>query len=98
MKNFKEDDSYVQKIKIITPKIRETQNKKISEKEYDFQFLPEGGHIVANTKNSIGIKAIDDKGKGSVSFGVILNSNKEQVARFESNFLGLGKFTFTPTK
>jgi len=98
MKNFKEDDSYVQKIKIINPKIRETQNKKISEKEYDFQFLPEGGHIVANTKNSIGIKAIDDKGKGSVSFGVILNSNKEQVARFESNFLGLGKFTFTPTK
>tara|TARA_R110001632_G_scaffold18712_12_gene57659 strand:- start:23375 stop:25792 length:2418 start_codon:yes stop_codon:yes gene_type:complete len=98
MKNFKEDDSYVQKVRIINPKIRETDDKKISEKEYDFQFLAEGGHIVANTKNSIGIKAIDDKGKGTSATGIIFNSKNQQISSFKSNKLGLGKFTFTPKK
>lgn len=98
MKNFKEDDSYVQKIRIINPRIKAKDQKKVSAKEYDFQFLPEGGHMVSNVKNSIGIKAIDDTGKGTSSSGVIFNSKNEEVTRFKSNFLGLGKFTMTPKK
>jgi hypothetical protein len=98
MKNFKEDDSYVQKIRIINPKKQAESQKKVNRKEYDFQFLPEGGHIVSDVKNSIGVKAIDDTGKGTSSSGIILNSNNEEVSRFKSNFLGLGKFTFTPKK
>ncbi len=96
MKNFQEDDSYVQKIQIINPKLKGKNAKKISSKEYDFQFLPEGGHIVADIKNNIGIKVINDEGKGTKCTGVIVNSNNEEVARFRSNPLGIGKFSFTP--
>jgi hypothetical protein len=98
MKNFKEDDTYIQKIQIINPNKKLIDSKKISTKEYDFQFLPEGGHIVYDVKNSVGIKAIDDTGKGTTSSGVILNSKNEEVSRFKSNFLGIGKFTFLPIK
>jgi hypothetical protein len=98
MKNFKEDDSYLQKIKIINPKIEEKGKKEISKKEYDFQFLPEGGHILYDVKNTIGIKALNDLGKGTASSGVILNSKNEEVVSFKSNFLGIGKFTLTPKK
>ena len=96
MKNFLEDDSYVQKIQIINPKITGKNTKKTNQKEYDFQFLPEGGNMVVDIKNSIGIKVIDDEGKGTKCSGVILNSQREEVARFRSNLLGIGKFTFTP--
>jgi hypothetical protein len=40
---------------------------------------------------------INDEGKGSKCSGVILNSKNEEVARFRSNPLGIGKFSFTPT-
>ena len=96
MKNFLEDDAYVQKIQIINPKVKGKNTKKINQKEYDFQLLPEGGHMVVDIKNSIGIKVIDDEGKGTMCSGMIVNSQGEEVARFKSNLLGIGKFTFTP--
>ncbi len=98
MKNFKEDDSFLQKIKIINPKVYRQNKEEISQKEYDFQFLPEGGHIVYDVKNTIGIKVLNDLGKGTASTGSILNSKNEEVASFKSNFLGIGKFSFLPKK
>jgi hypothetical protein len=98
MKNFKEDDSYVQKIQIINPKKSADNQPKIYTKEYDFQFLPEGGHILIGVKNSVGIKAIDDTGKGVAASGIIYNSKGAEIVRFKSNFLGIGKFSFTPKK
>lgn len=98
MKNFKEDDSFIQKIQIINPKVKEKYEKEISKKEFDFQFLPEGGHILRDVKNNIGIKVIDDQGKGTKSSGIIVDSNNNEVARFSTNLLGIGKFSFTPEK
>ena len=98
MKNFNEDDSYIQKIKIINPKLKYTKDKTINDKEYDFQFLPEGGHLLYNVKNNIGIKAINDLGTGTSSYGTIINSKDQEVASFKSNFLGIGKFSFIPIK
>lgn len=98
MKNFQEDDSYVQKIQIVNPKYQDKEVKKINTVEYDFQFLPEGGHILVDVKNNVGIKALDDTGKGISASGRILNSKEEEVARFKSNPLGIGKFSFTPIK
>ena len=63
---------------------------------FDFQFLPEGGHIVANTKNTIGFKVTDGTGKGISATGSIYDENNEEITRFESNALGLGKFLFKP--
>ena len=64
MKNFKEDDSFIKQIKIINPQFEEEVDQ-VSAKEYDIQFLPEGGYLLADVKNIVGVKAIDDTGKGS---------------------------------
>lgn len=98
MKNFKEDDSFVQKIQIINPKVEEKNGKVVSTKEYDFQFLPEGGHIVQGIKNNVGVKVIDDQGLGTKSSGIVYNSKGIEVARFSTNSLGIGKFSFLPEK
>lgn len=96
MKNFEEDDSFVQKIRIINPNAQKAPFSQTYEKEYDIQFLPEGGHILSGVKNTVGIKAIDDTGKGTRSSGILFNAKGKEVATFKSNFLGLGKFSFTP--
>ncbi|MBQ4820061.1 hypothetical protein [Aquimarina sp. MMG016] len=95
MHNFVEDESYIKKIKIIRDAIPEvTYNEEVN---YDFQLLPEGGHVVSNTFNTIGFKLINDLGYG-VAFdtGVIQDELGNEVTNFTSNSLGLGKFNITP--
>ena len=97
MKNFKEDNAFIQKIEIITD--QSIKEKKVAkEASFDFQFLPEGGHIVANTTSNIGFKVIDDHGKGVSASGIVYDEQKKQVASFESNTLGMGKFLLQPKK
>ncbi|MEM6684557.1 MAG: T9SS type A sorting domain-containing protein [Bacteroidota bacterium] len=97
MKNFKENNAFIQKIEVITDE--ELNKKKEQQKaRFDFQFLPEGGHIVANTKNNIGFKVIDSNGKGVSVSGIVYDESQNQVASFKSNALGMGKFLFLPKK
>ncbi|WP_240321113.1 hypothetical protein [Kordia sp. SMS9] len=97
MKNFKENNAFVQKIEIVTDE--SINEKKVAKKAtYDFQFLPEGGHILANTNNNIGFKIIGNDGKGVKVSGIVFDEAKKQVASFESNTLGVGKFLFQPKK
>jgi len=97
MKNFKEDDSFVKKIKVRNP-ASEEKKLPIQPHEYDIQFLPEGGHLLAEVKNTVGVKILDDTGKGTKASGSILDANGNEVTNFTSNFIGLGKFSFTPLK
>lgn len=90
MRNFKEDDSFIQKIKIINSDYNEQDN---SLDGYDIQFLPEGGHAIANAKNSIGVKITDRNARGLEYTGVVFNDINEVVAKFNSNHLGLSKFS-----
>ncbi|WP_430411683.1 hypothetical protein [Kordia sp.] len=96
MKNFNDDGAYIQKIKVYGDKIVATNDDVTTENMYDFQFLPEGGHIVMNTKNNVGFKVTDASGKGVAATGSIFNENNEEVTKFKSNALGLGKFLFQP--
>ncbi|MEY8848106.1 hypothetical protein AB9K26_04790 [Psychroserpens sp. XS_ASV72] len=93
MQNFKENDAFVQKILIVDKNYAEPQKEAIS---YDFQFLPEGGHCIADTKNHIGFKAIDHLGQGVVVKGKVLDSENFELLTFESNTFGMGKFIFRP--
>jgi len=96
MKNFTEDDAFIQKIYIINGSQVNNKKKPVAKQEFDFQLLPEGGNILENVKNTIGFKCLDDKGKGIYSSGKLLNSKKEIITTFKSNLLGIGKFSFTP--
>jgi hypothetical protein len=97
MKNFTEDDSFIKKISIINT-TSDPVKAGVNTKEYDIQFLPEGGHLLAGVKNVVGIKAIDDRGKGTQASGVVLDNKGTEIASFKSNFLGLGRFSFVPQK
>ncbi len=98
MKNFKEDDSFVQKIEIINPEKLAQEKSTINKKEYDIQFLTEGGRLISDVRSFVGIKVLNYKGRGTSAKGYILNDKGEEVSEFKTNFLGIGKFSFLPKK
>ena len=91
MKNFKEDNSYSQKI-IILKNIAEKKEILTKDNFYDFQLFPEGGHILTNTYNRVGILIKNANGKGiEVKKGVVRNQNNEKVGFFKTNKFGIGE-------
>ncbi|WP_299162282.1 hypothetical protein [uncultured Tenacibaculum sp.] len=62
MKNFKEDNSFNQKIKIISS-LKSTKKLTRNKGNYEFKLFPEGGHIIENTNNNLGILIKDYTGK-----------------------------------
>ena len=92
MQNFKEDATFSQSFRILG----ETAASVVP-REYDLQLLPEGGHLVNNVYNSVGVKIIDNLGKGvAFNTGQVLNSQDEVVSNFKSNRFGISKFNFRP--
>lgn len=91
MKNFKEDNSFSQKIIIL--KNIDQKEQTVTEKDFfDFQLFPEGGHLLANTYNRIGILIKDANGKGiEIKKGVVKNKNKEEIGTFTTNQFGIGE-------
>lgn len=59
-------------------------------------FFPEGGDLVAGLESKVAFKAVDGFGKGDDVIGYLLNSKKDTLFRFESEYLGMGKFTLIP--
>ncbi|WP_394749784.1 hypothetical protein [Spongiimicrobium salis] len=95
MKNFKEDDSYVQKVHVYTNSQDLTpRSEKVA---YDVQFLPEGGNLISGIPNTIGVKVTDQHGYGKkIVQGIVLDENDVVVKRFQNSALGLGKFEMVP--
>ncbi|WP_281991610.1 hypothetical protein [Aquimarina aggregata] len=95
MNNFLEEDYYKKEIKIVNQSL----DNQVIEKSilYDFQLLPEGGHLIADAENTIGFKLTNNSGLG-VSFdnGFVLDDKENKVASFTSNRFGIGKFSFNP--
>jgi len=95
MRNFKEDDSYVQKIKILA------QDTIIGENsvslDYDVQFLPECGNLVTGVQTYVGVKAIDQFGLGTQDVtGTIKDETGNIIGDFATNRNGLAKVKLTP--
>lgn len=89
MRNFKEDNSFIQKITIQN---NQTSKKKSpTQSNYEFKIFPEGGHILANTNNNIGILIKDKFEKGvKINKGLIKNKSGEIIHSFKTNSFGLG--------
>ncbi|RKS56091.1 hypothetical protein BC962_1070 [Gillisia mitskevichiae] len=94
MKNFQEDLSFVQSFEILGASSESLEKK---EKSYDLQLLPEGGHILAEVWNNIGVKLIDSNGNSVIfSEGKLLDQDSNVISTFKSNQFGLSKFNFLP--
>jgi len=97
MRNFDEQNFYIESIKVIDPELESNIVPKVISSNLDAQFLPEGGHLLADTKNTVGVVIKDSLGFG-VPFtdGQVLNSKNEIINTFKTNRFGIGKFIFTP--
>lgn len=94
MDNFPEDLAFSQGFKILGESEQSTEKGK--ENHYDLQLLPEGGHLLANAQNTIGVKLIDGNGKGIFfSDAKVLNSENHVVTTFKANQFGMAKFNLT---
>lgn len=96
MKDFKEDDSFVQQFMVLNSELV-LDNKNPSE-DYDIQFFPESGHWVSNVQSVLGIKMLDENGNaGANMVGIIRNHIGEEIVRFRTNRLGFAKVIMTPS-
>ena len=97
MKNFKEQNFFVQSFKVIDPEENKIiLNQNVSDK-IDAQFLPESGHLVANIKNTIGVIVKNEIGFGIPNiYGELLDDKNKIITSFKVNKLGIGRFSFSP--
>lgn len=94
MENFKEDLSFVQSFEILGAA---SDNVSETEKDFDLQLLPEGGHILADVWNSIGVKLLNSNGNSMIfSDGKLLDTDNQVITTFKSNQFGLSKFNYLP--
>jgi hypothetical protein len=70
----------------------------VPEKVFDYQvsFFPEGGHLIADTENSVAFKALGNDGYGTNVSCKLIDDNGEELLNFGSSHLGMGRFSFTP--
>ncbi|MDY0201756.1 MAG: hypothetical protein RBR40_12295, partial [Tenuifilaceae bacterium] len=56
--------------------------------EFDIQFLPESGTLLAGVDNKLGVKAMSSDGRGAPLTGKVLNGAGVTMQTFELNHLG----------
>lgn len=98
MHNFIEDDSFVQTIEIIDKK--ETYNFDSEEpnwKTAEITLFPEGGSIISDINNTVGVKITDCNQRGiQINDGIIVDSKSNEIAHFRTNQSGNGVFYINP--
>lgn len=97
MRNFNENNLYIETIKIIDSEADKQQQAIASSNTIDAQFLPEGGHLLTDVVNTIGVVIKNDSGLG-IPFieGEIVDQNGVSVTNFKVNHLGIGKCVLNP--
>lgn len=63
-----------------------------SKRDFHIHFMPEGGKLIANSKQRIGVKCIGRDGLGLPVSGTIIDENGRIITEFNTNDLGMGSF------
>lgn len=97
MNNFAEDESFVQKIKIINPASPVPALDLPNTATINILFFPEGGNLIAGVPNTVGVSSTDSNGMPlpNLSFDIVDGKN-ETVKTVTTNSMGMGRFEFTP--
>ncbi|PQJ80521.1 hypothetical protein [Polaribacter porphyrae] len=95
MKNFNEDQSFTQNINISNILIDKKSKTLNEENFFEFKLFPEGGHLLANSINKVGILVKNSKNIGiKIIKGTITDQNNNFISNFSTNSLGLGQVSF----
>jgi len=98
MNNFKEDDSFHQTIEILDKNCPYSfERNEPNWETAEINLFPEGGIILSDIVNSIGIKITDCNKKGiEIADGVILDSKSNEITNFHTNQMGNGVIYLRP--
>lgn len=97
MRNFSPDWFYHQVITIINPFKPLNQPAREENDNYDIQFFPEGGDLVAGLESRVAFRAVDGSGKGLNGItGWIIGLEGDTLSRIAPTKFGLGDFTISP--
>lgn len=97
MRNFEEKLSFSQEFSVIDPAVSNNTTSKNEVIDLDIQILPEGGHSIADVKNTFGVIVKNQFGKGiPVKDVAIVNKSNDTLTKFDLNRFGIAKTTFTP--
>lgn len=89
MKNFEKEEPYVQKITIVNDPI---EVKSIAS-PYDLQILPEGGYLITEATNTVGVRLTDQNGRGvKILKGEVLENGNTILSNVSTNTYGVGRF------
>lgn len=98
MRNFGTEQFFTKSLKIINPFKSHWRGNEETKEQWDVQFFPEGGHLLADVVNTVGVKGIDSSGKGFDFSGKVFDNRDSVVAEFQSLNYGMGSFHFIPKK
>jgi hypothetical protein len=59
-------------------------------------FFPEGGNLLNEVSSKVGFQILGPDGRGKDYTGVVVDENRDTVARFRPLHAGIGNFVFTP--
>ncbi|WP_299617368.1 hypothetical protein [uncultured Tenacibaculum sp.] len=90
MRNFEEDESFLQELTIVDNKKQE-KKKTVLKDEYDLQVLPEGGHLLANSYNTLGVILNSKSGRVPSVTKAELVSGDKSLLEFKFNRFGQAK-------
>ncbi|WP_228853550.1 hypothetical protein [Aegicerativicinus sediminis] len=95
-RNFNEPNAYKQYFHVIDP-FPQTEEVPQTNTHIDIQVLPEGGHLLLEANNSLGIIAKDSKGLGVANLqGTIETVTGEYLTSFSTNQFGIAKCMIHP--
>ncbi len=97
MLNFNEKLAFVQNFRVIDAEV-EKEEKNINELvSLDIQVLPEGGHLIANVNNTLGVIIKNQLGKGlKVNEIALINQKNDTISKLNLNDFGIGKTILNP--
>lgn len=96
MRNFNDGNSFLKEFLVVKSDFH-VKGESQDVNKIDFQFLPEGGNLVAGIKNIVGVKALDHMNRPLQLKNIrVVDEHGKQVALIETNSRGLGKFEITP--
>jgi hypothetical protein len=93
---LKQSDFLFRKNIAVSKNIFQEPDLQTDSTKIDIQFLPEGGHLVANLPIVVAFKATDANGNSVDIEGDILNLDNEEMTHFKVNFKGMGWLSFVP--
>jgi len=95
MKNFGPSFFFSKTIKLINTQIP-IKNNEPTNKSNTLSIYPESGNLISGIENKVGIKLINEKGKGISCNGLLIADGKDTLIVFNTADDGISSFIFTP--